>query len=100
MAEVADVTLGAKYQAELVEEMQKVYKETLDFYLEAINQDGYLLGTEPPGTANEELQAAWPQAQQMIARAQAGEPLNQREQDFLIRVFDLARRRNGEQEAG
>jgi len=95
VADVADLTLGAKYQAELTEEMGKVYQEHLIFYLKAIMQDGFLPGTEPPKTVREEVALGWPRAVELIQRVQMGDQLTVREQRFLIDWLEAGRNLNG-----
>ena len=95
--EVADPTLGAKYQAELVEDVHEFYYDTLMAYLKAMMQDGFLPGSEPVRDKPEAYQQALPQAQaifqKMAMAQQQGVPLNQavtqREQTFLMNFFEL-----------
>lgn len=95
MPEVADITLGGKYQRELLEAMNDEFKNSVTFYLSVINQDGFLPTTEPPRDKAQELLEGLPRFQQLRQESRA-RLLTVREQQFLMRQMEL--RRNGHAE--
>lgn len=97
--EVADPTIGGKYQEDLAREALKVAREYAPFYLKALMQDGFLPGTLPPKNAEEAVVQGLATAQALVARAQMGEVLTEREQRFLMDWFDARSKLNGQRAA-
>ena len=93
---VADRTVGAKYQNALIEKLREDYLRYLRFYTQMFVQDGYVVGTEPPRTHEEEHQMLMPMAEQIRMKAMQGMPVTPQEQRVLMRHMELMR--NGQRE--
>lgn len=80
MAEVSNPVLGAEFQKELYDHLWEVAKETRILLMKAINQAGYLPGTQPPKGLVAQIVAAEPNRQAIIAQ---GGPQTNRQQKFM-----------------